>query len=310
MKLAAVICARMSSQRYPGKALCSYDQNGTSNLQLIIERVKASRHEPKIIVSTSTNELDDEIAEFVQDYGNNVCLYRGDLDNVVQRFDRALKYYSDDAEWVWRVLVDSPLLDIGIADWRLDVLLRNKADVMTIVPPEPTYAAQASIWSREAWDYCAKHSSGSMLEHPGEFIYENLGMFKTIKELGPENVYYQDIRTELDTAEDLEFFKRVWKEFSGIVTTTELSGSPETKIEINQFTSCDTREVLRWLSTRPDIVKINQHVQIKSKSTHLHGHHRARHFICQECQNIVAYKINDALEITCQKCGTTRRFYP
>ena len=136
-----------------------------------------------------------------------------------------------------------------------------------------------------------------MLEHPGEFIYEHLGEFKTIHEPGPENVYYQDIRTELDTPEDLEFFGRVWKEGP--------HRSQDTRTNYQE-----TKEVLQWLSNHPEIVAINQHIEMKTKSTHLHGHHRARDWMCRGCGHVVAVKINDALAVQCQRCGEERRFYP
>lgn len=301
--LAAVICVRMASSRLPEKALCIYDEaNKKPNLQCIIERVLTSRHKPIIIVSTPTDASDDPIEAFVLKYKNangiygglnNLHLYRGDPTNVVKQFDGALNEYAPEADYVWRVMADCPLVDVELADWRVDVLSRNKADVMTIIQPEPTYAAQASIWSRAAWDYCAKMSSGSMLEHPGEFIYEHLGEFKTIHEPGPENVYYQDIRTELDTPEDLEFFRRVF-------------GNAPCR-EDGILNTCAT---LAWLSDNPDIIAINQHIEMKTKSTHLHGHHRARDWMCKSCGHVVAVKINDALAVQCQKCGEERRFYP
>ncbi len=306
--LAAVICVRMNSSRLPGKPLCVYDEvSKKPNLQCIIERVLTSRYKPTIIVATSTDKTDDPIEAFVTKYGNayngyetlkNFHLYRGDLNNVVKRFDEALKEFAPEADYVWRVMADCPLVDVGLADWRVDVLSRNKADVMTIIQPEPTYAAQASIWSRAAWDYCAKMSSGSMLEHPGEFIYEHLGEFKTIHEPGPENIYYQDIRTELDTSEDLEFFRQVWKNGYHTLNYKTILHPPNTK------------QVLEWLSLNSDIVAINQHIEMKTKSTHLHGHHRARDWMCRGCGNVVATKINDALAVQCQKCGEERRFYP
>lgn len=316
MKLncAAVICVRMSSERLPGKALISYTPDGKSNLACIIDRVLTSRHHQTVIVATSTDPTDDPIAEWVKrmptlaNYERSgtsrYALYRGDLENVVKRFDGALQTHAPNADFVWRVMADCPLVDVGLVDWRLDVLARNKADVMTILEPEPTYAAQASVWSRAAWDYCAKMSSGSQLEHPGERIYNDLGEFKVLREIGPETVYYQDIRTELDTPEDLEFFRRVWKEYPSATEQVDINSR-----SVYTDYSYPTCGVLTWLSTRPDIVEINQHVEMKTKSIHLHGHPRARKYICQECNTEIANKINDRLDLSCPKCGTVRRFY-
>lgn len=295
----AVVCVRMSSQRLPGKPLVSYDGNGKINLECIVERIMECRHSPKIVIATSVDRSDDKIENWFLGYSKrkDIWFYRGDLNNVVDRFDNAIKLNSPDASYVWRVMSDNPLVDVNLVSWRLDVLQRNKADVIMPILPEPTYAAQANVWSREAWDYCAKHSSGSLLEHPGEYLYENLHQFRVITECGPESVYYQPIRTELDTPEDLEFFKRVWREYPG-------PRYPNGHM--------DTDYVLQWLSTASDIVALNAHIEEKTHTTYLHGHHRARKFKCEneECGYTIAEKVNERLDVKCPRCGTTRSFYP
>jgi len=314
LNCAAVICVRMSSSRLPGKALLSYSPDNKPNLACLVDRVLTSRHHQTVIIATSTDPSDDPIAEWTQKTPapdsymrsgtGHFALYRGDLNNVVKRFGGALNTHAPSVNYVWRVMADCPLVDVSLADWRLDVLARNKADMITILPPEPTYAAQASVWSREAWDYCAKMSSGSLLEHPGEYLYENFSQFKTLHEIGPETLYYQDIRTELDTPEDLEFFKRVWREYPGATEQVHI----ESRSVYTDY-SYPTRGVLNWLSSKPDIVKINQRVEMKTKSTHLHGHHRARRYVCKECDTVIGHKVNERLDLACPKCGTMRQFY-
>ena len=295
MKLVAVICVRMSSNRLSGKPLCVYDEHShKTNLECIIDRVSTSRHKPQVIVATSKSESDDPILALCSK--KDWTWYRGDLQNVVSRFDGAIQAHAKEASRVWRVMTDNPLIDIGLVDHRIDVLERYKADLVVPILPEPTYAAQSNIWSRDAWGYCVKMSSGSLLEHPGEYLYENAGQFKTVYDPGPETVYYQPIRTELDTPEDLEFFKKVWVEY-------------DRDIE-NPRRLLYTEKVINWLYPRPDIVSINAHIQIKTSTTYAHGHPRARNWICKECGHIIASKVNDGLAINCQKCGTERRFYP
>ena len=300
MNLVAVICVRMSSKRLPGKPLVVYDPGGKTNLECIIDRVKTSRHNPHVVIATSHDREDRVFYELGKQWGVS-CVF-GDLNNVVSRFNDALTMCCSNADYVWRVMADNPLVDVGLVDWRLDVLQRNKADVIMPILPEPTYAAQANVWSRAAWDFCAQHSSGSQLEHPGEYLYENLHQFRVITECGPESVYYKPIRTELDTLEDLEFFRRVWMEYWTVY-------SPEHYLNKYQI---ETKDVLTWLSTRPDIVAFNAHIEEKTHTTYLHGHHRARRFKCanDECGYTIAEKVNERLDVKCPRCGTTRSFYP
>ena len=302
-KVVAIVCVRMSSERLPGKPLVSYHPGGKPNLECIVERVQTSRYNPKIVIATSTDKSDDTIAKWAED--KDVSLYRGSLENVVKRFDGALQKYCPEAGFIWRVMGDCPLVDIGLTDLRLDILDRSGADVITISPPEPTYAAQSSVWSRDAWNYCAKMSSGSLLPHPGEYIYENLGQFKTLHELGPESVYYQDIRTELDTEKDLEFFRQVWKGCDDHFWSSGNRGDA-----YNEFLHVlDTKSVLTWLSSQPHLTAINRDVPLKTKSTHLHGHSHARRFVCKNCSAVIGHRINDKLSLQCPSCGETRDYY-
>src|SRR3990167_7021862 len=107
LNVAAIICVRMTSARLPGKPMLSYHPDGkTPNLKCIVNRVKTSRHNPVIIVATSTDKSDDVIASWTNKRG--LLLYRGELDNVVKRFDGAVKTLPM-ANYVWRVMADCPL---------------------------------------------------------------------------------------------------------------------------------------------------------------------------------------------------------
>lgn len=304
-KVAAILCARMSSERLLGKVMRSYHPNGKNNLECIADRIFTSRHNVHLVIATSVDKSDDAIEYWADDYGrsrgDNFGFYRGDLRNVVRRFDESLKKFVSDASYVWRVMGDCPLLDVGLNDWRTDVLIRTGADSILVNAPEPTYAAMGSVWSREAWDYCAKMSSGSLLGHPGELIWENQSQFRILGDVGPESVYYQPVRTELDTEEDLEFFRQVWQgwqeECMDDIAPTDILYAP------------DTKSVLTWLSSQPHIVAINSHITEKTHSTYLHGHNRARRFICQKCESVIAYRFNDKLSLRCANCGETRDYY-
>ena len=64
MTKVAIIQARMSSERLPGKVLKEVNEKPLLLHQL--ERVARSKHIEKIVVATSTNRADDEIAKFAK----------------------------------------------------------------------------------------------------------------------------------------------------------------------------------------------------------------------------------------------------
>lgn len=296
-----------------------YHPDGKPNLGCIIDRLLSSRHEPTIIIATSTDQSDEPIVQYVRKnyiaastLGTEIgpiFLYRGSLGNVVERFNGALNRYAPDATHIWRVMGDCPLLDVSLNDWRTDVLHRTGADSILVNSPEPTYAAMGSVWSRRAWDVCAKMSSGSLLEHPGELIWQNQSDFKIIRDPGPDNIYYQPIRTELDTEADLEFFRQVYSEYPKATAQEWVDTNSRTTYAYEGDYTYNTKSVLTWLSSRPDIVKINAHVEEKTHSTYLHGHHRAKRFICKNCLSTIGWKFNDKLALKCGTCGETRDYY-
>ncbi len=95
----------MSSRRFPGKVLAPLA--GRPLIAWVAGRVAAAVPKERIVVVTSTDESDDPLACYVESLG--LALFRGDLNNVVLRFQDCLNQYP--ADWVVRICADSPLLD-------------------------------------------------------------------------------------------------------------------------------------------------------------------------------------------------------
>ena len=77
-----IIQARLSSQRLPKKTLQLVA--GEPMLSRQIDRINQSTNIDKIIVATSNNDEDDSIEEFC--ISNNIKVFRGDLNDVLDRF--------------------------------------------------------------------------------------------------------------------------------------------------------------------------------------------------------------------------------
>src|ERR1700692_2776769 len=100
------IQARMSSARCTGKmvAPCS----GRPLIAQVLARFREFDLQARVIVLTSVDPTDDALADFVA----NRCavpVFRGELDNVVARFQSALA--ENPCEWFVRISGDSPLID-------------------------------------------------------------------------------------------------------------------------------------------------------------------------------------------------------
>ena len=82
----AIIPARLSSSRFPRKLLETIE--GKTVLEHLIMRYRTSKRIDTLIMATSDDPSDDDIEEVCKTW--RVPCYRGSLDDVVTRMDRAL----------------------------------------------------------------------------------------------------------------------------------------------------------------------------------------------------------------------------
>ena len=111
----AILQARMSSRRLPGKVLKPILDRPMISLQ--IERLKRSKRLSQIIVATSEDSSDDPIVDAIRFAG--VDVYRGALDDVLTRFRGALKSAGDPKTFL-RLTADCPLADPDVIDLCID----------------------------------------------------------------------------------------------------------------------------------------------------------------------------------------------
>lgn len=108
-EVVAIVQARMSSTRLPGKSMA--DVEGEPMLALLLRRLRHSRKIERIVVATSTESADDPIAHIARELGGEV--FRGSRDDVLSRFVGAAEGASDA---LVRVTGDCPLIDPVIVD--------------------------------------------------------------------------------------------------------------------------------------------------------------------------------------------------
>ena len=101
----AIIQARMSSKRLPGKVLA--DIGGQPLIQRLIERVRATPGIERVVVATTTESADDTLADWCA--AHEVLVYRGSVDDVLDRFWQCAQLPP--AHFIIRVTADDPLKD-------------------------------------------------------------------------------------------------------------------------------------------------------------------------------------------------------
>lgn len=286
---AVVIAARMTSTRLPGKALAVYCPDGRPNLHQIIDRWRRSDRDPQIVVCASDDPADLPIADLCRRLGVDCYLAPAALvraRNVVAQVHAALIKYAPAARYIARGLADNPLVDVALADWRLDVLRETGADGVQFGDwhERITYAGTTDLFSRAGWERIVAGSQGDDLEHPGNYYWHNLSLFRCVLLPPPRREYLAPIRTELDTPEDLELFKRVFKHTNG-----------------------DTLTALRWLAAHPSVVVINSQVDAKTQSRP--SNPRGVAWVCRDCNGRAGTIVNGDLLLWCPNCGRPHKFY-
>jgi spore coat polysaccharide biosynthesis protein SpsF len=111
----AVVQARMSSTRLPGKTLA--DIGSEPLLSLLVSRLRRAGRLDRTLIATSGEPEDDPIAALADRLG--VDVHRGPRDDVLTRFAEAIGTYRGT---VVRITGDCPLIDPGVVDAVIDLL--------------------------------------------------------------------------------------------------------------------------------------------------------------------------------------------
>lgn len=121
-KIVTVVQARMTSSRLPGKVLKVLANSPMLEHQ--INRIKRAKLIGALIVACSTDDSDDGIEALCKE--NGVILYRGSLDDVLDRVYRASATHGPDH--VVRLTGDCPLIDWTVIDRVIEVHLAQNND--------------------------------------------------------------------------------------------------------------------------------------------------------------------------------------
>lgn len=126
-----IIQARLSSTRFPGKILKKI--LGRPLLWYLVERVKKAKAINKIVIATTTNEVDRPIVEFAKD--NDIDFFRGSEEDVLDRYYKAALEFKADV--IVRVTSDCPLIDPKLIDDTIHLYKNTNAQyAANTVPPE------------------------------------------------------------------------------------------------------------------------------------------------------------------------------
>ena len=226
--------ARMSSSRLPKKVLKPI--LGTPMLAHQIARLKNVTSVNEIIIVTSNDASDDAIADLCDDL--KVKCFRGDLNNVLDRFYQASQQYPSDH--VVRLTGDCPLIDPTIVDNVIALHQREGFDytsncVPATFPDGLDVEVMTSKALKSSWLQAVKPSE---LEHVTPFIRNNPGQFNFGSYLHECDL--SSLRWTVDEQEDFDFVERIYQDLYPSNNTFDLN------------------DILQHLKRHPELLKINQ----------------------------------------------------
>ena len=204
MKTVAIIQARMTSSRLPGKVLADLD--GRPVLAWVVRAAMAVPGVDKVVVATSVNETDEPIADWC--VAEQVACYRGSEIDVLARYHQAA--IAENADIILRLTADCPFIDPQVCGQVIALLKRTGADYACNTDPA-SWPDGLDCWAvtRQSLDTAAREATRpSEREHVLSYIRHNRKRFDCVGLKCPVPGL-QGERWTVDTPDDLRFVSEV-----------------------------------------------------------------------------------------------------
>ena len=201
--IVAILQARSSSSRLPLKVLRPI----LSKPMLLhqIERLQNSSLISKLVVATSVDESDDVIEKMCLD--NNIEIFRGDLDNVLDRFYMCAKKYNP--KYIVRLTGDCPLTDWQVIDKMIKYCIEGNFDYVKTSLKFPD-GLDAEILSMKALAESKDNATlPSEKEHVTQYIFNRPDQYNN--KVFDLNQDLSHLRWTVDELEDFILVEKIYQ---------------------------------------------------------------------------------------------------
>jgi N,N'-diacetyllegionaminate synthase len=201
-KIGAIVACRMKSSRLKNKALLPI--HGVSSVERCLQNCLKMPHIDLVVLATSTLDEDSTLENHT--VGGVVKFWRGDPDDVIQRYLGACEQYGIDV--VVRVTADCPVVSPEITDFLLKSHFEAGADYTG--SKNSAVGSSPEIYNVEALRrVIALLGKADYSEYMTWYMRNNADIFKVnIVDIPIE--LQRSYRLTLDYPEDLEMFNRLY----------------------------------------------------------------------------------------------------
>lgn len=240
-KVVAIVEARMTSTRLPGKHLLEAD--GVPMLGHLIARLKSTGNIERVVVAMTNNKEDDILESSAKNLGAEV--FRGSEYDVMKRVLDAAQ--SVGANIICEVTGDCPIVDVNLVDQAIETFLANESveylnngrlglpDGMGVQVFTTEILSKSEKMTRDPLDR----------EHVTLHIRKNPQIFSAMYLAPPSNLKRPNISVTLDEKSDYHLLKKIVEYFG----------------PTKPLFSC--LEVIHLLEKNPEWLEINKHVARK-----------------------------------------------
>ena len=210
-------------------------------LEFQIARLKRCQRMDKLVVATSVNYEDQPIVDLCENL--NVGCFRGDLNNVLDRFYQAARLYN--ANHVIRLTGDCPLADPAIIDKVIYFYLNQDCDYASNCrPPTLPDGLEVEIFSFSSLERSWKEASTPFeLEHVTPYMVYHPSAIRMVNYTDPRKLSH--LRWTVDEPEDFELVSIIF----------------ESIYRQNPF--FDTDDLMQLYDIEPQLIQINSHLKVK-----------------------------------------------
>ncbi|KKM70076.1 hypothetical protein LCGC14_1444400 [marine sediment metagenome] len=205
-KVMAIIQARVGSLRLPRKVLKHLE--GQTVLARVVNRVSQAKTLDKVVVATTKNRNDNAIVSIC--WVNGWWCYRGSEEDVLDRYYNVASAFGADV--IVRITSDCPLIDPGLIDDAVNkfISLGDMDYVSNLLPRTYPRGLDVEVIGMKVLEDEWRNTTENR-QHVTLNIRQNPKMYN-ISNIASK-VDCSGARWTLDTREDLEFIRKIYKHF-------------------------------------------------------------------------------------------------